>query len=156
MYAEKGSRLLLKMSFRSLTSVQLFHDGGISYRNQSINFLNKLVDWFLDDRDLRQDRFNSVWAFFKLLRASYITFIVGGILSQNAWLCFSNGQSALDIFLKYFCFSWHRDESKSDEAKLRIYKNSVFLLSFIRPFTNRKIHPLQSHTRKTDVLMLWK
>ena len=94
----------------------------LSYRNRSIDLLSKSMDWFLYDRDFRHEKINSVSAFFELPRAFYITFIVSGILGQNAWLCYSNVQSILNLFLNYFYFSWHRDESKSDEAKLRLYK----------------------------------
>ena len=38
-------------------SVQHFHDGGPCHRNQSIDFLCKSIDWLLQDRDLRNERF---------------------------------------------------------------------------------------------------
>ena len=41
--------------FQSLT---LSWQRSLSYQNQSIDFLCKSVDWFLDNRDLRHERFN--------------------------------------------------------------------------------------------------
>ena len=36
--------------------LKLFHDGVPSYRNQSIDLQSKSMDWFLYDRDLRNER----------------------------------------------------------------------------------------------------
>ena len=48
------------MEYIQVTKHQLFHGGG-RYRNQSIDLLCKLMNWFLYDKDIRHERVKTLF-----------------------------------------------------------------------------------------------
>ena len=109
--ARKSSGKTLRIFFFNcaLCLLTLSWRGPLSYRNQSIDFLCKSMDWFLYDNSLRHERFKYIY---QLLRGeSYIDFRTHCVIMTFVWVV-TNAVLKFKKFIEFeswcivICFSY--------------------------------------------------